>query len=235
MFYFLGIDGCKSGWIVSRLSQNSAQEFSLELFHLTSLTELYSYFSIQSVHSVWIDIPIGLSDSGVRACDSQLRKALGKKGSSVFTTPVTSSVYAENYRQACELNAEKTGKKISIQSWNICPKIKETDQFLAKHIEWKPLFFESHPEFLFEMAKPAFFVSKKLAEGFNQRLQWLTSLIKNEAIISDFCNQHSSKWFSKDDVLDSVMLAVCTYLASKLGCSRLGESPFFIHYPQQFE
>jgi predicted RNase H-like nuclease len=235
MNYYLGIDGCRSGWIVSRLSLNSAQEFNLELYRISSLFELTSVIPIHSVHSIWIDIPVGLSDSGVRNCDSQLRKALGKKGSSVFTTPVKSAVYAENYRQACELNAEKTGKKISIQSWNICPKIKETDQFFGQHPEWKPLFVESHPEFLFEMAKPEFFVSKKLAEGYHQRLHWLTSSIKNEAVISDFCTQHSAKWFAKDDVLDSVMLAVCTYLASKLGSSRLGESPFFIHYPQQFE
>ena len=79
-----------------------------------------------------IDIPIGLgSIESERKIDQLLRNNLSSNfKQTVFNTPNRNAVYAKDYKHSRELNKLETNKSVSIQSWNICPKIKEVDSFL---------------------------------------------------------------------------------------------------------
>lgn len=231
MIPFIGIDGCRKGWIVAILSESTCSNHPLKL-------ELSLIDSIQSIaflpnSTIWIDIPIGLSENSVRECDSELRKALGKKRASAFETPVKDAVFASTYAEASQLNHSITGKKISIQSWNICPKIKEVNQFLYENEPFKTQFFESHPELLFELFLPEYFLSKKSPEGFKQRIHFLNEKIGCIQIVNDFLAITKRSECNPDDILDAIILAYSAWLGSKNGTLFLGnpQTSFRVHFP----
>lgn len=134
----LGIDGCRGGWAVASL-QNSSVSFSV----IERLDEL----DFACVARVFIDIPIGIPESGRRSCDHALRALLPPNARpSVFYCPVYDAVYAADYAAARRISIEKTGKSMSIQAWNLCPKIIEAERFMTRFDASKPTVFESHPE-----------------------------------------------------------------------------------------
>jgi predicted RNase H-like nuclease len=102
-----------------------------------------------------VDMPIGLPESGRRACDSEARKLLGPRRSSVFPVPVRSALAATSF-------AEVTG--LSIQAWNIVPKIAEVDAC------WEPHVFEVSPELSLAVVSGAPMAHpKRLPEGRAER------------------------------------------------------------------
>ena len=133
-----GIDGCRGGWIVAYTDQHS-----IVVNWIGSLYELKEL----GIRSCLIDMPIGLSAE--RHIDQDLRQVLKPvRHHSVFSTPVRAAVYSDEYVLAKSINKEATGKSISIQSWNICPKIKEVDQFIQDTSNDFTA-IESHPEYCF--------------------------------------------------------------------------------------
>ncbi len=133
-----GIDGCRGGWIVAYSDQHS-----IIVNWIGSLHELKEL----GIRSCLIDMPIGLSAE--RHIDQDLRQVLKPvRHHSVFSTPVRAAVYSDEYLLAKSINKEATGKSISIQSWNICPKIKEVDQFIQDTSNDLAA-IESHPEYCF--------------------------------------------------------------------------------------
>jgi len=227
---FYGIDGCKSGWILVSL-QGTEAGIELNIQLLSSLYELKELLDFSTLFTIWIDIPIGLSETEERICDKQLRKALGKKGASAFATPIRSAVYASSYQDASSLNFEQTGKKISIQSWNICPKIKQADEFLHLNEEFKPFFKESHPEYLFQTWRPNYFESKKTETGFNQRLAFLETHLPCIYQVNSFIESHKRSLFAKDDVLDALALAFAALQSTTNGVSFWGDVKYQICFP----
>jgi len=128
---FLGIDGCIAGWVAAFINNNNKINISI----YKNIIELWEIFKKSDL--IFIDIPIGLVDSyikeKVRNCDSDARKLLGlKRGSSIFPAPSREAIRLLNYKDACKINKSITGRKISIQTWNISKKIKEVDDFLSE-------------------------------------------------------------------------------------------------------
>ena len=133
-----GIDGCRGGWIIAYSDQHS-----IIVNWIGSLHELKAL----GIRSCLIDMPIGLSAE--RHIDQDLRQVLKPvRHHSVFSTPVRAAVYSDEYVLAKSINKEATGKSISIQSWNICPKIKEVDLFIQDTSNDFTA-IESHPEYCF--------------------------------------------------------------------------------------
>ena len=227
---FYGIDGCKTGWILATFQRNSLG-FELNVSRLPTLFDLRNHLDFSNLNTIWIDIPLGLSETEERFCDKQLRKALGKKGASAFATPIKCAVYATTYQEASNLNFEQTGKKISIQSWNICPKIKQADEFLIQNSEFKPLFKESHPEYMFHSWHPNHFKSKKTEIGLIQRLEFLDSQLACFDVIDSFIKSHKRSLFAKDDVLDALALAFAAFQSNQQGVSYFGDGNFKIYFP----
>jgi predicted RNase H-like nuclease len=97
-----------------------------------------------------VDIPVGLSSTGIRACDTHARKLLGRpRASSVFSPPTREALAASTYDEACELNYAATGKRISIQAFHIGSKIAEVDKVMRMHRHRAARVFEVHPELAF--------------------------------------------------------------------------------------
>lgn len=203
---FIGIDGCRGGWIVARIEKPSRITFTI-------VQSLFA-ISLQKTDRVFIDMPIGFAVSSNRTCDSAAAQLLmPHRRSSVFFTPHKEAVYANNYKEACELNARYTGKKISIQTWNICEKIKEVNAW-AQHNAIN-FIVESHPELCFMglTGTPCLY-NKSTEEGVMERLLILDKELP-EAVdsIQDFLFTCSSAQVKPDDVIDATVL--CYAAASR--------------------
>lgn len=183
-----GIDETRNGWIVA--------EYTGKTWKLEMVKKL-SYVGFQSA---LIDIPVGLPENSTRKCDQEARSFLSpERHYSVFNCPVREAVYAENYEEACDINEEKTGKRISKQAWNIIPKIREADKIAQKR-DMK----ESHPEVFFKSIRPESVKhSKNTEKGLHDRIKVLERY-GDTSVIHDF----DRKNVSKDDLVDAIILSL---------------------------
>jgi predicted RNase H-like nuclease len=165
-----------------------------------------------------IDIPIGLLDkpqSGGRECDQLARKLLGRRASSVFTPTTRSLLHATRYTQV-----RKFG--LSIQSFNILPKVREVDQLMTPALQQRV--YEAHPELAFmSVAGAPMQYNKKTQEGREERQKILESLFHQKGKKSPFTSpffkggtrkaqgdfhQHFPRsQAAPDDLLDAYVLA----------------------------
>ena len=93
----LGVDGWRGAWVGARLDGRSVE--------LLDLRRVADVLAVPDVEVVGIDMPIGLSDDGVRACDVAARLVLRGRGASgsVFPAPVRPVLEARDYAHAREL------------------------------------------------------------------------------------------------------------------------------------
>ena len=73
---------------------------------------------------VIIDVPIGLPETGRRACDLEARTRLGRRWMTVFTGARRPLLSMANWKEA-NAWAKRDGEGVSLQLWNILPKIQE--------------------------------------------------------------------------------------------------------------
>jgi predicted RNase H-like nuclease len=135
----IGLDACKMGWCGIGVIDNKLISDCFEDLHDVITKH-------PNLERILIDIPIGLSSKNFeRTIDSQARQLLNKRKSSIFSPSCREALYANNYKEALAINKEICGKGISIQAYNIGPKIKEVDEWLNnKQIPIEV--FEAHPE-----------------------------------------------------------------------------------------
>jgi predicted RNase H-like nuclease len=223
----LGIDGCRAGWVAASIDRKNKIEITL----FRNITELWERF--KKANLIFIDMPIGLIDAfskeKVRNCDVEARKILGpKRGSSIFPAPSREATCALNYKDACRENRLVTGRKISMQTWNISKKIKEVDNFLLETKKANYIIKESHPEVCFyALSGSPMVFSKKNINGIFERKNVLKKFIPD----LDFILERGLLEYNKgkvniniDDLLDCLALAVSAELAFKSGnISRIPE------------
>ncbi len=202
---FIGVDSCKKGWFVVAL--NVSLNWEVGVFE--DFGKVISKYS--SFDNLLIDIPIGLASKGNRTCDLEARRYLGRRGTSVFTVPSRRAVYSSDYEGACRVNRLINGKKISKQTWNIVPKIKQLEKFLVSNTYYLNKIRESHPEICFwalSDSKPMQ-SSKKTPDGIIERLELMKGIFPKAEILF----KHSKQKFkrsevSKDDIVDALVLAI---------------------------
>ena len=140
----MGIDGCRGGWVVAASDEAlSALDFAVvdDLGPVLARAE-------RDASLVAIDIPIGLADGGPRACDLLARRLLGRpRASSVFPPPCRSALAATTYRRACGLSRRALGVALTIECFNIMPKIRHVDTLMTP--ERQAFVREVHPELVF--------------------------------------------------------------------------------------
>lgn len=198
----VGVDGCPGGWFaIASTGQMGVYRSFQELLgkDLLGRDEAATYL---------IDIPIGLPNAAPRDLEFQARRLLTGKSSSVFAVPCRDAVYAENYQQACHINQERFGKKLSVQSWNICGKIREVDKALRDSPALSLHIYESHPELAFQqlIGEPLLF-SKKTRDGLEERLQILQRFIPDaRAWYAAALTAHPRKRLARDDITDAMVL-----------------------------
>lgn len=220
-FKCVGIDGCKGGWVAVSITDKG--------FKVDIIGDINEVFLIHDdCDSVIVDMPIGLPQStdDVRP-DGSVRTILKGKASSIFSTPCRQAVYADTYFEANETNRQVLEKGLSKQSFAICGKIKEVDEFLRDNPQYKNRLLESHPELCFAMlnsGKPIL-DNKNQPEGLRIRIELLSRYYDGTEEIIDYAKKHSKLRSCLDDVADALCLAVTGMLGLENGFTTIPENP----------
>lgn len=216
-----GIDGCKAGWILFSLDEEKLYKI------IRTDDELREEFD--AFDRIFIDMPIGLEDEVyTRECDALLRKKLGAEyAASVFSPPIRPALHAPSYVEANMQSFEYTEKKLTVQSWNITPKIRILDDFLTTSPELQDKVLESHPELLFmNLNRGMIYQKKNTKKGLRHRLD----LIKeHEPVAADFFREIKEEFrrneVEEDDIVDSMVLALAANQSVEKGIKTIPEEP----------
>jgi predicted RNase H-like nuclease len=170
----LGVDGWRGAWVGALLDGRSVT--------LLALPDVAAVLAVPDVELVAIDMPIGLSDDGVRACDVAARKRLRGAASSVFPAPLRPVLDASDYVQACAVSMAASGKALSKQAWNLVPAIRALDEALGEPPTDRVV--EVHPELAFRELDPRVTDPKITARGLTQRLAALREVMDVEEALA---------------------------------------------------
>ncbi len=216
-----GIDGCKAGWILITFSGGSSYRV---LRNKEDLEKAFDEFD-----RIFIDMPIGLEDENyTRECDQLLREKLGAEyASSVFSPPIRPALHAPSYVEANMQSYEYTEKKLTLQSWNITPKIRLLDDMLQAQPQLQNKVFESHPELLFMKLNGGMIYQKKnTKKGLSHRL---SLIVDREEIADDFFRDIKEEFrrneVGEDDIVDAMALALGAKQSAEDGIKTLPEQP----------
>jgi predicted RNase H-like nuclease len=172
----LGVDGWRGAWVGALLEGRSVR--------LLSLPDVAAVLAVPGVEVVGIDMPIGLSDDGPRACDQRAKALLGRAGSSVFAAPVRPVLATDDYAEARRLSVEATGgTSLSAQAFQLVRAIRALDDALGdpplEHV------VEVHPELAFRRGLGGVTDPKVTARGLAQRLAALRPVVDvDEALLA---------------------------------------------------
>ena len=221
---FVGVDGCRAGWLAIGLE--TEDDWQVNVF--PDVSSLWNHH--RGVSLILIDIPIGLKSDGraERRCDPVVRKLLGPRRSSVFPAPCRKAIYASSYQEACDVNQRLTGKRLSVENWNIIPKIREMDCLLSDDTSARGCIREIHPELCFwGLAGRPMQHPKKRNEGLSERTQLLQSIYpQTDDIIAHALSTYKRKDVARDDILDALSAAV-TGLMGKQNLVSIPQEPEF--------
>jgi predicted RNase H-like nuclease len=222
---FVGADGCRSGWFTVLFTEDA--DWKVRGFpDVSSLLDNCSNASV-----ILLDVPIGLREGGSqRRCDIESRKLLGpKRGSSVFPAPCRPAVcQGLSYKEASNVNEQRTGKRLPCQTWNIIPKIREVDILLSEYESARSRVREIHPEICFwALAGRPMEHSKKTRDGFSERKQVLQSVYPHtDDVINYAVSTYKRKEVARDDILDALSAAVTATVGVE-GLVSIPETPQF--------
>ncbi|TDP96399.1 DUF429 domain-containing protein [Labedaea rhizosphaerae] len=187
-----GVDGMPGGWLVALVSGTDVRwAFAASAAEVVSLTA--------DCDAVAVDIPMGLPETGWRACELAAREFLGPARSSVFLAPPRPVLVARTYPEACELARRTHGKAVSKQLWHILDRIRDWDGVLSPRLQERVV--EAHPECSFRTIG-AVDSTKKTGRGIGQRLALLDTWLDAGAAFADL---PAAARF--DDALDALAVA----------------------------
>ncbi|TGQ43894.1 DUF429 domain-containing protein [Mesorhizobium sp. M00.F.Ca.ET.216.01.1.1] len=226
---FIGIDGCKAGWIAVCRDPGAAP--SVTVFQsFAALLE-----ALPANATVAVDMPIGLpefSQKGGRGPEALVRPLLGARQSSVFAIPSRAALYADiddfttveawyaAHRRASEV-AKTTSdppRGVSIQAFGIFAKIREVDALLIARPELRSRVFESHPEVAFCRLNgdQAMSLPKKVKGAANPAgMAERKALLCRHGYDKNFLDQMPPRGAASDDFLDAAaMMLIAGRIAS---------------------
>jgi predicted RNase H-like nuclease len=159
----LGVDGWRGAWVAARLDGRSVT--------LAVLPNAAAVLAVPDVDVIAIDMPIGLSDDGVRTCDVEARRRLPGAGSSVFPAPVRPTLGATTYDEARSTSLAASGRSLSVQTFGLVPAIRSLDDALGDPPD--PRVHEVHPELSFRALDGRVTDRKGSGSGLAQRIRAL--------------------------------------------------------------
>lgn len=199
-----GVDGCRTGWVAAWIDPAGKCGFTI--------VERIEQLPALDAAMVFIDMPIGLPDSGHRGCDLAARKQLGRAWPRVFIglrRPLLR--YIGNYTAANDW-AKSDGKGLARQAFAILPKIAEIDAIM-----WparQDTFRESHPELVFQRLNGGVaLASKHKPEGLRKRRELLAG--HGFDAIDAWLGTLRGTGAKPDDLLDACVLAFAASGAMK--------------------
>jgi predicted RNase H-like nuclease len=128
-----GVDGCRAGWVVA-----TEAEGTLAVEVVGQFSAVLERVAAGALDAVAVDIPIGLPAAGSRRCDTEARRLIGPRRSSVFPAPARGLLGARSW-------AEAAG--ISRQTYGILAKVAEVDAAVSPAAQDRVV--EAHPEVSF--------------------------------------------------------------------------------------
>ena len=162
----LGVDGWRGAWVGAVLDGRG-----VTLHALPDATAVLA----MDAEVIGIDMPIGLSDDGARACDVAARRRLGRAGSSVFPAPVRPVLGCHDYADACAVSRKASGRALSRQAWNLVPAIRSLDDALGNPADTRVA--EVHPELAFRALDRRVCSAKATARGLAERIRALAPVM----------------------------------------------------------
>ena len=170
----LGVDGWRGAWVGALLDGRTVT--------LLALPDAAAVLAVPDVEVVGIDMPIGLSDDGARACDRQAKALLGRAGSSVFAAPVRAVLATDDYAGARALSVAATrGTSLSAQAFQLVRAIRSLDDALGEPPSERVV--EVHPELSFRALDRGVTDPKVTARGLAQRLAALRPVMDVDAAL----------------------------------------------------
>jgi predicted RNase H-like nuclease len=148
-----GVDGCPAGWVAVTLSPAAPPpippipEAAPEVVTVTVAAALDD-LPLSGITG--IDMPLGLLAAGWRDADLLARRALGRRGATVFAIPPRPVWECASYAEANRVCRALTGKGMSVQAWGLRRKIAAADEFrLGAGAAAGVRLHEVHPELSF--------------------------------------------------------------------------------------
>jgi len=194
-----GVDGGRGQWLAAVLD---GDEVSWRL--VPTFKDLYDDTTLTVIA---IDVPIGLPESGRRACDIEARAQLGARGSSVFAAPVRPVLACATYAQARSVLAALGGASMSAQAFGIVNAVRDVDSCVQPGDDDRVV--ETHPELAFALLADApMSAAKKATGGIAARLRVLSSWRSD---VVDLLEQ-APPGAAIDDALDAL---ACLWVAER--------------------
>tara|TARA_A100001011_G_C14146605_1_gene772151 strand:- start:306 stop:980 length:675 start_codon:yes stop_codon:yes gene_type:complete len=198
---YVGIDGSRSGWIVSTVFNNT-----IDISWVKSLRDI----NYKDVKVALIDMPLQLPRSLTdypRNTDMKAKKILKKRHSCIFYAPLEKWLDQDYVviNEECEKNNKP---KCSKQSYNLFSKINELRMYI---IEKKRLNIkEHHPELVFRFFNNNTpLISKYSKEGLQEREDIIQKILKISFVNNlKYLKSSHKLGFSKIDQVDSVILSL---------------------------
>lgn len=194
-----GVDGCRHGWLLLEQPRAGGPIDGRVVADADVL-------ACDDDTLCAVDMPIGLPDREPRQCDGEARRLLGPRRASVFSAPLRPLLAAHDHAEANRWSRQLQGRGLSIQSWNLMPRIRELDGLLQRQPEQRRRLHEVHPELSFRELNegvPLPF-AKKTPEGRDCRQRLLEPLFPGafEALRGRF----PRSGVADDDLLDALVL-----------------------------
>lgn len=196
MVWLAGMDGCRAGWVLVRAFWDGTNLTRWQWSLLPVVSDLDRLDT--RPHLLALDMPIGLFETpqkGGRLCDQLVRKALGPRRASVFSPPA---------RNLFEVARFRAGLGVSIQAFNLIPKIRDVDAWID--VRKQTWCFEAHPEWAFAcLAGTPAAAPKRTQAGFRERL---TLLAAASPAFSPWYHELGplGRGIQRDDLLDACVL-----------------------------
>jgi predicted RNase H-like nuclease len=195
MNWVAGVDGCRGGWVmVARAGRRAEVHFARNWRELPDWPA-----------TVAVDMPIGLSEEGPRACEPLARRLLGRgRASSVFPVPNRPMLDFDTWDEANAWGKAR-GRGLPRQSWGIMGKIRELDRVLDPADQARV--HEAHPELAFmRLAGGTPPPPKRLPAGAMQR----RTLLEAEGFgdLDDWRRRWPRHQVAIDDIYDACALCL---------------------------
>lgn len=227
-----GVDGCRAGWLVvvarpavplpPRADPESVPDpVPVDRWEWAVLPDLESILERwPDLLRVGVDMPVGLPETGTRACDRLARRLLAKppgaplrgdRSKSVFNAPPRAVLDAPDYDRARRICLERQAPRLSLQAWNILPKIRRLDLEIRARPERARVVVEVHPELAFlqwNAGQPMLRAKKgrhsENGRGLRDRLELvLRDWPDAETVVDEILRRTPRREVARDDVPDA--------------------------------
>ena len=208
-FLAAGIDGCRAGWIIAGWDGTA---WVLE--RVEALADVVPLMRQRA--TVCIDMPIGLSVTGVRQCDAAARRLLGPRRSSVFPAPPRMALVDRPYAELNTASKRRFDRGLSKQTFHLLPKIRETEALLRGGLYRAQQWLETHPELCFTALNDGTPMqhNKKTDAGFKERIAVLERSLQYpiHSLVKRTQERTLRSQVLRDDLVDAMVCGVVACL-----------------------